>query len=157
MCIPQLILILSAIVVNQNAAVPERVGYAGQWYNDGYIIHAHSHMSGHEFYSLRPGDEVTVLCQDGGVKSYMVTEWQPYAFGHPTDPWALRIDGQWQGIESVIDDLALRSDLLLATCWTAKEGYGQSTGRLYVLLKEVEDGMDFTRNTGGSDPRRIYK
>lgn len=157
MCIPQLILILSAIVVNQNAAVPEQVGYAGQWYHDGYIIHAHSHMSGHEFYTLRPGDEVTVLCRDGEVKVYEVSEVNALAFGHPTDPWMLRVNGEWVYITRAIREQAGRSDLMLATCWASEEGYGQTTGRLYILLKEVENGMDYTQHSRRPDTSGLYQ
>lgn len=156
MCIPKLLYILSLVVVQNSSVVPDRIGYGGQWMNNNTpVVHAHSYMSGHEFYALRPDDIVTIQCRDGEVKQYTVTEWQPYAFGHPTDPWMLRVEGEWVYITDVIDSMAGRSDILLATCWTDKEGYGQITGRLYVLLKEVEDGLDFPRVFDGADPRRV--
>lgn len=150
-----MLLIFSRIVWVSPVLVPTTGGQVGTYQSAStQIFHAHSYLTGHEFYRWVEGDIITAVYEDGSTRRFIVSDKDAYAFGRPGKPYDLRVDKEWVNYWDVVERYSTPNGLTFITCYADSEGYGQVTGRLFVEFSPLEADYVYTwmHNPGAGRP-----
>lgn len=131
---------LLTVTAPQSVAAPDEVGVLAQMpHNETTFVYAHSNMSGTLFYDLEIGDKLTAYYNDGSSQTFEVIQSRAHGARSTTiaqggGNFDLRVDQQWMKMTDVMTMYAAPDGITLVTCFSANNGFGIVTGRLFVEL-----------------------